>query len=121
MTKMTTVAINFFIAPDTSTARQIKRTIAAQAPGLNRTVGTWPELIAQAEATYLLSPMQDSWREKLTAAAGRQKDAFWSASLAVAPRETITEIDAAIIRLLKSKGPNPDWQYRSPQSKMTPV
>ena len=107
---MTTAAVDFILSPDTSTVRQIKTIVADQAPGLNRTVGTWPELIAKTETTYLLPPVQDNWKEKLTTAASRQKDAFWSASLAVAPRETIVEIDTAITRLLKSKGPNPDWQ-----------
>jgi hypothetical protein len=84
--------------------------LAQEAPGLYRMAGTWPELMAQAELVFLLPPAQNNWPNKLMQAALQQNDAFWAASLRVASRETIVELDAAIYRLLEAKGPDAGWQ-----------
>ena len=100
--------MDFLLAPDGGSARKARKLLAEQAPGLYRTAGTWPELMAQVEAAYQLTPCSDDWMESLMRAASRQSKAFWRPSLEVAPRETITELDDAIYRLLRSKAPNPD-------------
>jgi hypothetical protein len=98
------------LAPDGSSARRIKKILAEKTPGLYRLVGTWSELMAQVEVAYQLPPSSGDWVENLEQAASRQNSAFWSSSFKVAPRETIAELDAAIYRLLRSKGPNADLQ-----------
>ncbi len=106
---MSSASIDFVLAPDASSARRIKRRMAQEVPGLHRMVGTWPELMAQAEAAYLLPPDPDNWSDNLTQAAFLQNDVFWASSLKVAPRETITELDAALFRLLEAEGPDAEW------------
>ena len=102
--------IDFFLTPDTGSAQKVKLHVAREAPGLYRVVGTWPELMAQAEANYLLPPVQDDWSERLYQAARQQDDAFWASSLKIAPGETMAELDAAVSRLLDATGPNIQWQ-----------
>ncbi len=101
--------IDFFLTPDGGSARKVKMDVAREAPGLYRIVGTWPELMAQAEAAYLLPPVQDDWSEKLIVAARRQNDAFWASSMRIASSETLAELDAAIHRLLEAMGPGVKW------------
>jgi hypothetical protein len=84
--------------------------MADNAPGFYRGVGTWTELMAQVEAAYLLPACPDDWLESLSRAACRQRGAFWSSSFEVAPSETTSELDSAIYRLLRSKGPGADLQ-----------
>ncbi len=106
---MSSASIDFLLAPDGSSARRIKARLAQEAPGLFRMVGTWPELMAQAEAAYLLPPDSDDWSDHMTQAALRQNDAFWASSLKVAPRETMAELDAALFCLLEAVGPDAEW------------
>ena len=107
---MNPTPIDFLLAPDGASARRVKIRLAEKAPGLYRMAGTWPELVAQSEAVYLLPPEADDWAEKLKLAALRQKDAFWASSLEIAPREALAELDAALHRLLDAAGPAADWQ-----------
>lgn len=107
---MSSTTIEFFLTPDGSSARRVKILLAQKAPGLYRMAGTWPELMAQAEVAYLLPPDQNNWPNKLMQAALQQNDAFWAASLKVASRETITEIDGAVHRLLEARGPDVGWR-----------
>jgi len=107
---MNTTPINFLLTPDSSSARSVRKLLAERAPGLYRLAGTWQELMAQAEAAYLLAQDTDAWSEKLKHVALQQKDAFWASSLEVAPRETFSELDAALHRLLDAVGPDSDWK-----------
>ena len=107
---MKPMPIDFLLTPDGASARGVRKRLAEQSPGLNRLAGTWPELMAQAEADYLLPPVTDVWPEKLKQAAARRQDAFWAASLEVAPRETLAELDAALHRLLEAAGPDSEGQ-----------
>ena len=107
---MKTTPVDFLLAPDVASTRRVRKHIADAAPGLYRIAGTWPELLAQAEACYLMPPISDQWSMKLWETASGLKEAFWSASLKVAPRETLTELDAALLRLLEAAGPNPKWK-----------
>lgn len=107
---MTPTSVDFFLAPDGSSARRVRKQLAETAPGLYRMAGTWPELLAQAEACYLMPPVPDDWSPKLMPAASGLKDAFWSSSLKVASRETIAELDASLLRLLEATRSDPDWR-----------
>ena len=66
-------SVEFFLAPDAASTRQIRRHIAETAPGLYRIAGTWPELLAQAEACYLMPPTPLNWSPKLMQAASGQE------------------------------------------------
>ena len=102
--------MDFLLAPDGGSARKARKLLAEQAPGLYRTAGTWPELMAQSAAAYLLPSTPGDWTEGLAQAASRQKGAFWRSSLKVAPRETLAELQSTLVSLLKAAGPAADWK-----------
>ena len=47
---MKATPVDFLLAPDGASARRVRKHVADAAPGLYRIAGTWPELLAQAEA-----------------------------------------------------------------------
>lgn len=107
---MSSTSIEFLLTPDSSSARRVKLKVAEEAPGLYRMVGTWTELVVQAMASYLLPHERDDWSDRLRQAASKQEDSFWASSLKVAPRETISQLDTALHRLLEAMGPDTQWQ-----------
>ena len=105
---MRPIPIDFLLAPDASSARKIKMVLSQEAAGLYRMAGTWAELMAQAEFVYMLPPKSNDWSGKLIKAASHDQNAFWCSSFEVAPKETISEVDSALNRLLEAAGPNYD-------------
>lgn len=102
-------AIHFLLTPDGPSSRRVRRALARQAPGLYRMAGSWPELMAQAHAAYLLPPDNNTWAEKLAECAAHYTDAFWADNFAVAPSETLAELDTALMRLVEGAGSDGDW------------
>ena len=103
------MGVDFLLAPDGQSSRRVRKILAEKAPGLYRIAGPWVELMAQAHAAYLLPQVSSAWAEKLNARAALDKDAFWADSLAVAPLETVAELEAALNRLVEGAGPDADW------------
>lgn len=106
---MRKIVVDFFLAPDGQSSRRVRKILAKHAPGLYRVSGPWAELMAQARSAYLLPQNSYTWSDKLSKCAALDKDAFWADSLAVAPLETVVELDAAINRLVEGAGPDADW------------
>ena len=99
---MSSTPIDFLLAPDATSARRIRILLAEKAPGLHRVVGTWAELMDHVDLAYLFPPGTDDWPERLRKAISEQKHMFWEASLKIAPRETLAELEQAIGRMLDS-------------------
>ena len=57
--------VDFFLTPDGPSSRKVRKYLAFNAPGLNRIVGSWPELMVQVRSAYLLQPASSSWTDKL--------------------------------------------------------
>lgn len=102
--------VDFILAPDSASALRARNHLAAKNPGCYCMAGSWPELMAQARSAYLLPEKTDDWPERLARSVHEQENAFWAESLAVAPRETVAEIEAALFRLITATGPEVDWQ-----------
>lgn len=101
-------ALTFLLVPDTSAARRIRRLIAARGAGSGLIAGTWPELVARAQRTYLVPDCADNWEERLGLALSELQDAFWSESLAVAPVETREALTAALVQIASATDPRCD-------------
>jgi ATP-dependent helicase/nuclease subunit B len=106
---LSVTTIDFFLVPDGQSGRKVRKFLAEKAPGLYRVAGPWSELLSHAHASYLLPETTSIWHDKLTECATLQKKAFWTGSLAVAPAETVAELDAALHRLVEAAGPGGDW------------
>ncbi|PKM31591.1 MAG: hypothetical protein CVV07_00305 [Gammaproteobacteria bacterium HGW-Gammaproteobacteria-11] len=100
--------IQFLLVPDSSAARRLRRLLAAQSPRMGVVVGTWPELLDQASAGYLLAPASGDWSAHFLDALEKVPDAFWRESLAVAAEETAAEVESALCLLLNASGSTSD-------------
>jgi len=101
--------VDFFLTPDGPSGRRVRKYLARHAPGIYRVVGPWPELMAQANAAYLLPPTNLTFSDKLGACLAQSSGRFWSGSFEVAPDETIAELDAALNNLIEGADPDADW------------
>ena len=101
--------IDFFLTPDGPSGRRVRKYLARHAPGIYRVVGPWPELMAQANAAYLLPPTNLTFSDKLGACLAQSSDSFWAGSFEVAPEETTAELNAALNNLIEGAGPDADW------------
>lgn len=97
--------IHFFLFPDRSSARRVRRLVAEQRGAIGLVVGTWPELLDQARKAYLLPDPMSDWLERLTAAAADLVDVFWRDSWEAAPDETAVALASTLSMLLEGCGP----------------
>ena len=98
--------VQFLLVPDRAAARRLRRVLAERRALQGVVVGTWIELLALAEAAYLLAaPDEDNWPKVLRERLASQGNAFWSGSLSVAPEETSAAIDQALAKLWVALGP----------------
>lgn len=95
----------FYLVPDGSAARRLRRIIATQSPCMGIQIGTWPELIEQAKSAYLTPQQSSDWSQVFHHALGNVSDAFWSHSFEVAPQETAAEVEAALSLLVSATEP----------------
>ena len=56
---MEKIPVDFLLVPDGGSARKARKLLAEQSPGMYRTAGTWPELMAQAAAAYAVPNEMD--------------------------------------------------------------
>lgn len=92
--------VHFILVPDGSAARRLRRMLATQSPCQGILVGTWPELIEQANSAYLVFPQVSNWKNRFYHALAGVPDAFWSDSFEVSPEETAAEVEAALSHLV---------------------
>ncbi len=97
--------LHFFLTPDRSSARRVRRTVAENSSRLGVMVGTWTELVDQARKAYVLPDPDDSWNETLAEIAASMTDAFWAKSLEVAGEETLSVISSGLAMLIEGAGP----------------
>lgn len=98
--------IQFVLVPDASAARRLRRIIAENASQSDVVVGTWQELIAQAETAYLIAKSKIDWDEAFKNALKSLPNAFWSESLKVAEAETMTSVQNALSLVVAATNPN---------------
>ena len=94
--------IQFILVPDASAARRLRRVLATQAPRQGVIVGTWPELVEQANSAYLVAGSTNEWGQALHAALANMPNAFWAKSYSVAPEETAAEVETALSLLVSA-------------------
>jgi len=97
--------IHFFLLPDRNSARRVRREIAQRGGALDLVVGTWLELLDQAQKAYLLPEPVSDWDDRLARASTGVADAFWSASARVAPDQTGAALHDVLCFLLEGAGP----------------
>ena len=71
-------------------------------------VGTWPQLLARAQAAYSTTAPPDS-SGGFSRALARFDSAFWSASLSSAREETTAAVRGALVQLLAATDPRLGW------------
>jgi hypothetical protein len=97
--------LKFLLVPDRSSARNVRRALAAAGARHGTVVGTWSELVDQANRAYLLAPPAAVWDERLAEAAGKLTGAFWSESMKADPENTRATVGRELHRLLIALGP----------------
>lgn len=96
---------NFLLVPDGSAARRVRRLIAERSACSAVVVGSWPELVECARCAYLVPALTDDWEDVFEGTLGELEDAFWTASLAVAPVETSEVVSSALAEILSATDP----------------
>jgi len=89
------------LTPDHFSSRHLRRHISQNQNFLDIVVGTFSELLEQVRIGYLLKKPDDIWQESLVQSAEKKSDAFWSRSLKLYPRETISAVEKALIDLIE--------------------
>src|SRR6185369_17404084 len=98
--------IHFFLLPDKTSARRVRRKVAECGGAIGLIVGTWLELMSQVQSAYLLREPESSWEERLSGVAAGISDAFWSDSHKVASDETEASLGSILTYLLEGVGPD---------------
>ncbi|MGE0487251.1 MAG: PD-(D/E)XK nuclease family protein [Gammaproteobacteria bacterium] len=96
---MTTATIDFLLVPDAGAARRLRRTLAETGARGGVIVGTWGELLEFAVQSCPPYRAATDWSGRFERALAARGDAFWSQSLAVAPRETATAVELVYVEL----------------------
>ena len=107
--------VHFILAEDRAQSRFIKRQLAESGAWLHLVVGTWLELAETLQGVFLAGTGEDHWGQRLSQAAAGMEEAFWAASLKVAPAETLACLDAELRRLLRAAGPGQMLADRRPE------
>lgn len=94
--------VEFLLAPDSSAARRLRRTLAATACS-GVVVGTWPELLARAQQAYYIAAPAAAG--EFDPALAESEDAFWHESFSKAPEESAGAVRDALIDLLSASHP----------------
>ncbi|NND09118.1 MAG: hypothetical protein HKN87_22330 [Saprospiraceae bacterium] len=94
--------IHFLLVPDSGASRRLRRLIAEQAACSDVLIGTWQELLTQAENAYLIPKQDNSWDEIFQNALNSLPDAFWAKSIEVSPQETSGTVQEALTSLLSA-------------------
>lgn len=97
--------IHFLLTPDKSASRRLRRIVAENYARIGVLVGTWPELVSVLRQNYHLPEPADTWETTLQTSAREITDAFWSKSMEVAEKETMTALSGTLVRLLESMEP----------------
>jgi len=98
--------VQFILVPDSGAARRLRRILAGQCPHQGVLVGTWPELVEQAESAYLFPSRASDWERSFHAALEKVSGAFWARSFQVSPEETAAEVEAALSLLVGATEPS---------------
>ena len=104
--------IHFLLTPDKSASRHLRRIVAENSGRIGVMVGTWAELVTLLLQIYHQPEPVDTWETSLLTSITEMTDAFWSKSLEVAEKETLTVVNETLVKLLEGTGPgkalNPD-------------
>lgn len=96
--------INYVLVADAATGRRCRRWLAEHDVNPFVRVGTWVDLLAQVEQNWLITG-SEHWSAVLPELLQKKTDAFWSASLEVAPDQVANTIDGSFQELLSSVSP----------------
>lgn len=102
---MSSDAVTFLLVPDPGAARRVRRLVAEDRARSGVVVGTWAELLEWVRRAYLLAESVDDWDTVFGDALGSLEDAFWAGSFAVAPVETATAVERALVELVSASDP----------------
>lgn len=100
--------LHFLLVPDRESARKVRRVLVSEGARCGVVVGTWGELLDQANRAYVLAPTATDWGDRLAEAARKLTDAFWTDSLNADPDGTLAVVGRELHRLLDALGPGKD-------------
>ena len=104
--KSTSVPVmKYFLVPDSSAARRVRRVLAENSACSGIVVGTWNELVVFAENAYLIPVRNDDWDEIFHTALGEMTGAFWAQSFQVSPSRTAAAIEVALCQIVSASDP----------------
>jgi len=95
----------YFLVPDSSAARRVKRVLVESSACSGIVVGTWLELVEYARNAYLLPVQPENWDEVFNITLSQMADAFWAESYSVSPQETAVAIEAALCEMVSASDP----------------
>ncbi len=98
--------LHFLLVPDKASGRCVRRALVSDGARRGTVVGTWGELVDQANRAYLFLPPATDWEPLLADAARKLSDAFWSESLKADPERTVPAIGRELRRALEALGPD---------------
>jgi ATP-dependent helicase/nuclease subunit B len=90
---------HFMVAPDAQSAATIRKEFA-QRGALGVKVGTFEVLLDLLLELWLLKPLEQEWRKKLSHEALQMHDAFWAKSIKNDEKGVVDELDATLCELL---------------------
>jgi hypothetical protein len=102
--------LRFLLVPDKASARGVRRALVSDGARCGTVVGTWGELVDQANRAYLLGPPATDWDERLADAARKLTDGFWSDSFKADPEGALKAVGRELRRLLDALGPGKELQ-----------
>ena len=95
--------LEFLLAPDSSAARRLRRTLAVTSRS-GVVAGTWPELLARSHQAYFI-PKPPGATGEFERTLDAMDKAFWSESFSIAPEETARAVRDALVELLSASHP----------------
>lgn len=97
--------LHFLMVPDKASGRMVRRALAGGGARSGVVVGTWTELVEQANRAYLLASAETDWDARLREAVRKLPGVFWFESLETDPEGTLAATGWELRKLLEALGP----------------
>jgi ATP-dependent helicase/nuclease subunit B len=105
--------ISLLLVPDASAGRKVRRAIAERKLGLGLRVVTWPELVEEVRAAYLIPQPGQDWVETVHQAIGRSETSYWRRSFEFDPIGTASVVATALEECIRAGGMEGNWSHPS--------
>ena len=105
--------VSLLLVPDASAGRMVRRAVAERNLGLGLRVVTWPELVGEVSAAYLIPQPGQDWVETIRQAIGLSETGYWRRSFEVDPTGTASVVATALDDCIRAGGTMGNWPHPS--------